>query len=283
MIARGEIRDVVDLAYVGRTVSRDGDWTWRGCGRRWAALCRWSGFDQDAAAERIDRWSSIDALGRPRACRLSRSKVKPIWGRRRMHGSGAACSSLRVIGPRSGSKHLTEMDSPSARAWGCRPTASTDPLVTYKREAFDMFDQLTLTIRREVTRAIVQALLKSAAAGRGGRAGASRRGAGGQVGARRRGRAVAAGGARRSQRRGQRGGAPGTQESQRRREAECCDRHRHGNAQGGPQRALSLRLRQEVQEAVTVPQSERAFSSVKRPRRRPSPVRDAATLIRSLS
>ena len=60
---------------------------------------------------------------------------------------------LRII-DRAWIQHLTEMDS-FRQGVGLQAYGQSDPLVTYKREAFDMFDQLTATIRREVVRGIL--------------------------------------------------------------------------------------------------------------------------------
>ena len=51
-------------------------------------------------------------------------------------------------------QHLTEMDN-FRQGVGLQAYGQADPLVTYKREAFDMFEQLTVTIRREVVRGIL--------------------------------------------------------------------------------------------------------------------------------
>ena len=50
--------------------------------------------------------------------------------------------------------HLTEMDT-FRQGVGLQAYGQQDPLVTYKREAFDMFEQLTQTIRHEVVRAVL--------------------------------------------------------------------------------------------------------------------------------
>ncbi|MCY3888108.1 MAG: preprotein translocase subunit SecA [Chloroflexi bacterium] len=52
-------------------------------------------------------------------------------------------------------QHLTELDS-LRQGVGLQAYGQQDPLVTYKREAFDMFDQLTANIRGKVTQAILQ-------------------------------------------------------------------------------------------------------------------------------
>ena len=52
-------------------------------------------------------------------------------------------------------QHLTELDS-LRQGVGLQAYGQQDPLVTYKREAFDMFDQLTANIRSKVTQAILQ-------------------------------------------------------------------------------------------------------------------------------
>ena len=51
-------------------------------------------------------------------------------------------------------QHLTEMDM-FRQGVGLQAYGQQDPLVTYKREAFDMFDQLTASIRLEVARNIL--------------------------------------------------------------------------------------------------------------------------------
>ena len=52
-------------------------------------------------------------------------------------------------------QHLTELDS-LRQGVGLQAYGQQDPLVTYKREAFDIFDQLTANIRNKVTQAILQ-------------------------------------------------------------------------------------------------------------------------------
>ncbi len=52
-------------------------------------------------------------------------------------------------------QHLTELDS-LRQGVGLQAYGQQDPLVTYKREAFDMFDQLTANIRSKVTQAVLQ-------------------------------------------------------------------------------------------------------------------------------
>ncbi|PZC46549.1 MAG: preprotein translocase subunit SecA [Chloroflexi bacterium] len=68
---------------------------------------------------------------------------------------------LRII-DRAWIGHLTEMDS-FRHGVGLQAYGQQDPLVTYKREAFDMFDQLTATIRREVARAALRMQVRPAA------------------------------------------------------------------------------------------------------------------------
>ena len=51
-------------------------------------------------------------------------------------------------------QHLTELDS-LRQGVGLQAYGQQDPLVTYKREAFDMFDQLTANIRSKVTQAVL--------------------------------------------------------------------------------------------------------------------------------
>ena len=53
-------------------------------------------------------------------------------------------------------RHLTEIDS-LRQGVGLQAYGQQDPLVTYKREAFDMFDQLVATLRREVASAAMHA------------------------------------------------------------------------------------------------------------------------------
>ena len=60
---------------------------------------------------------------------------------------------LRVI-DRLWIQHLTEIDM-FRQGVGLQAYGQQDPLVTYKREAFDMFDQLTASIRLEVARTIL--------------------------------------------------------------------------------------------------------------------------------
>ena len=52
-------------------------------------------------------------------------------------------------------QHLTEMDT-FRQGVGLQAYGQSDPLVTYKREAFDMFDQLTANIRRESARSLTR-------------------------------------------------------------------------------------------------------------------------------
>ena len=108
---------------------------------------------------------------------------------------------LRVI-DRAWIAHLTEMDS-FRQGVGLQAYGQQDPLVTYKREAFDMFDQLTATIRREVARAVLRvrpaaatpappATGAAAAAGNGSGNGSGRRPSTGRSPRRRARRAAAA-------------------------------------------------------------------------------------------
>ena len=53
-------------------------------------------------------------------------------------------------------RHLTEVDS-LRQGVGLQAYGQQDPLVTYKREAFDMFDQLVTAVRRSVTAAAMHA------------------------------------------------------------------------------------------------------------------------------
>ena len=77
-------------------------------------------------------------------------------------------------------RHLTEIDS-LRQGVGLQAYGQQDPLVTYKREAFDMFDQLVAALRRDVVAAALHAQAtpieqaaqppaNGAAARRGGRA-----------------------------------------------------------------------------------------------------------------
>jgi preprotein translocase subunit SecA len=59
-------------------------------------------------------------------------------------------------------EHLTAMDE-MRQGIGLQAYAQIDPLVAYKREAFDMFNQLTANIRHGVTRAIYHVQLAPAA------------------------------------------------------------------------------------------------------------------------
>ena len=53
-------------------------------------------------------------------------------------------------------RHLTEIDS-LRQGVGLQAYGQQDPLVTYKREAFDMFDQLIAAVRRNVVAAAMHA------------------------------------------------------------------------------------------------------------------------------
>ena len=53
-------------------------------------------------------------------------------------------------------RHLTEIDS-LRQGVGLQAYGQQDPLVTYKREAFDMFDQLVAALRRDVVAAAMHA------------------------------------------------------------------------------------------------------------------------------
>ncbi|MEE9277419.1 MAG: preprotein translocase subunit SecA [Dehalococcoidia bacterium] len=81
---------------------------------------------------------------------------------------------LRII-DRAWIQHLTEMDT-FRQGVGLQAYGQQDPLVTYKREAFDMFTQLTHTIRREVSRALLH-LRKAPAAPAPGARGTPTKGA----------------------------------------------------------------------------------------------------------
>ena len=108
------------------------------------------GFDTDEAAE----WSNDEVIEglTDHALGLYEGKLEEL-GDEVMEQAERQIA-LRII-DRAWIGHLTEMDAfrqgVSLQAYG-----QQDPLVTYKREAFDMFDQLTATIRREVTRAMLR-------------------------------------------------------------------------------------------------------------------------------
>jgi preprotein translocase subunit SecA len=59
-------------------------------------------------------------------------------------------------------EHLTAMDE-MRQGIGLQAYAQIDPLVAYKRESFDMFNQLLANIRHGVTRAIYHVQLAPAA------------------------------------------------------------------------------------------------------------------------
>ncbi|MCY3569255.1 MAG: preprotein translocase subunit SecA [Chloroflexi bacterium] len=56
-------------------------------------------------------------------------------------------------------RHLTEIDG-LRQGVGLQAYGQQDPLVTYKREAFDMFDQLVATLRREVSASVMHATVR---------------------------------------------------------------------------------------------------------------------------
>ncbi len=56
-------------------------------------------------------------------------------------------------------RHLTEIDG-LRQGVGLQAYGQQDPLVTYKREAFDMFDQLVAALRREVAASVMHASLR---------------------------------------------------------------------------------------------------------------------------
>ncbi len=56
-------------------------------------------------------------------------------------------------------RHLTEIDG-LRQGVGLQAYGQQDPLVTYKREAFDMFDQLVAALRREVSASVMHATLR---------------------------------------------------------------------------------------------------------------------------
>ncbi len=76
---------------------------------------------------------------------------------------GAATEVLRqlVLGTmdRLWIRHLTEIDG-LRQGVGLQAYGQQDPLVTYKREAFDMFDQLVAALRREVASSVMHATLR---------------------------------------------------------------------------------------------------------------------------
>lgn len=56
-------------------------------------------------------------------------------------------------------RHLTEIDG-LRQGVGLQAYGQQDPLVTYKREAFDMFDQLVASLRREVSASVMHATIR---------------------------------------------------------------------------------------------------------------------------
>ena len=56
-------------------------------------------------------------------------------------------------------RHLTEIDG-LRQGVGLQAYGQQDPLVTYKREAFDMFDQLVAALRRDVSSSVMHASLR---------------------------------------------------------------------------------------------------------------------------
>ena len=56
-------------------------------------------------------------------------------------------------------RHLTEIDG-LRQGVGLQAYGQQDPLVTYKREAFDMFDQLVAALRRDVSSTVMHATLR---------------------------------------------------------------------------------------------------------------------------
>ena len=92
-------------------------------------------------------------------------------------------------------RHLTEIDS-LRQGVGLQAYGQQDPLVTYKREAFDMFDQLVAALRRDVVAAAMHAQAAPLDQSAGQRNGQTGRQAGGQSaeqtanGAGRRGRRI---------------------------------------------------------------------------------------------
>ncbi len=56
-------------------------------------------------------------------------------------------------------RHLTEIDG-LRQGVGLQAYGQQDPLVTYKREAFDMFDQLIAALRREVSSSVMHASIR---------------------------------------------------------------------------------------------------------------------------
>ncbi len=56
-------------------------------------------------------------------------------------------------------RHLTEIDG-LRQGVGLQAYGQQDPLVTYKREAFDMFDQLVAALRREVSSSVMHASVR---------------------------------------------------------------------------------------------------------------------------
>ena len=121
-----------------------------------------SGFDLEAAAGGSNE-ELIEGL-KEHALDVYEGKVEEL-GEETM-AAAQRMIALRII-DRAWIGHLTEMDS-FRQGVGLQAYGQQDPLVTYKREAFDMFDQLTATIRREVTRAILHLQKPAAAAGQGG-------------------------------------------------------------------------------------------------------------------
>ncbi len=76
---------------------------------------------------------------------------------------GAAVELLRSLVLRTMDRlwirHLTEIDG-LRQGVGLQAYGQQDPLVTYKREAFDMFDQLVAALRREVSASVMHAAIR---------------------------------------------------------------------------------------------------------------------------
>ena len=153
LTARGDLAEIVgDMLYatideLAEAIS-DGLWDHTLADEFWqeaAQLLPLEGLDRDAL-DGAELDECVEALQEHAAAKLDelaeRARNSVSW-----HELLRALV-LRTL-DRLWIRHLTEIDS-LRQGVGLQAYGQQDPLVTYKREAFDMFDQLVATLRREV-------------------------------------------------------------------------------------------------------------------------------------
>ena len=146
-MVEAEVRDVINaFASDGPIDDLDEDQFWNEIG----GLLPLDEFDEESISE-ADFDGVAEALVEQITKRLAAQAAEV--GEERMHDV-VRLVLLRTI-DRLWVQHLTEMDT-FRQGVGLQAYGQQDPLVTYKREAFDMFDQLIAGIRNESVRALTR-------------------------------------------------------------------------------------------------------------------------------